>query len=503
MLSRFDFIGLHLSGRSLCLLLFCILLNGCASIEHDAQVRPILVESQPPGAHIFIDGEDVGTTPKFVFAERKRHPQIEIQLGKDKRAVNLKTRYRWGVSFWSNFIFYVGAPVGWLVDLMTGAAWDPEDPAKVDFGVGAVARDATPHITQIAIAPPRADTLSLSDAAGLILEKKLRERLSGQCYVVRPYGSTLSDFIQYKYDYDSPSWDTLDRRFLVSKLNVDQIAQSTLSESGNGGLLLNVGVDTAISGKKVDSLSLEVDSNDAVSNIIGTHARLFHILPNTLGVDVVNENLIYNEFNGTPIQLQPDAGGPWWQQGLRYVSALNITALPELRPGRPSRWVFTFIPTLGFSRRRVVAQGDAAIDGQAYTRWQASLGYGPRLGYQIGRHFIYVDIIFEALWTSINWSEYGQNNTATDSGISAQSEFGYLAFLNPNWSVRLFVRAQNETTQAWTEALRRTSPAVNVSGADSATLTTSGVELAYTFETILANARISNARVRDAQKAPQ
>lgn len=141
----------HRWGRSMPSLLIGLLVaNGCASMRH-GRSQVVLVESEPPGATILLEGEPAGVTPNFVELRRRGAvvtlekngflPEA-IELGRSMRgevqseatlgALLLLTPY----PAWAG-LSLLGLTLG--TDLATGAAWElPEEvgatlePAPVD-----------------------------------------------------------------------------------------------------------------------------------------------------------------------------------------------------------------------------------------------------------------------------------------------------------------------------------------------------------------------------------
>lgn len=102
-------------------LIACLTLAGCATLK-DSASQSVPFVSTPEGATILRDGVSVAQTPAYVEVSRRAPRGMALATRTGPRDVELKRHYRWGASFWSNLIFLWGAPVGWAVDLISGAA---------------------------------------------------------------------------------------------------------------------------------------------------------------------------------------------------------------------------------------------------------------------------------------------------------------------------------------------------------------------------------------------
>jgi hypothetical protein len=144
-------------------LLILISQSACTTLSRDF-IQVIRVDSAVPGAKVVVEGKLVGVTPGYFEVSRGYSPKVVV----GDREVSVPTAYRWSRSFWSGLVFSFYAPVGWLMDISTGTAWDLEDISVGTLNAANRPAKSTQAISTqtIAIAPPRAESVEVSDNAG-------------------------------------------------------------------------------------------------------------------------------------------------------------------------------------------------------------------------------------------------------------------------------------------------------------------------------------------------
>ncbi len=435
-------------------------MSGCATIGHDAMNQAVLVQSDPPGAVINLDGKVVGSAPMYVLVPRERNPKLTLSRDGIERRVDLKPKYRWGASFFSNLVFYVAAPVGWIIDIVSGSAWNPQDPEIVSLRMKEASRDkkileqALPPFTEVAIAPPKADSLELSNAAIPVLEEAISERKGFSSYHILPYDQSLPLFLARGFDYDGNGSDD-EKRMLYQSLNANAVWHTSFIQDGDS-MKLGAELEDTRTHRITDKFNLLLDPSDERSKAFTQGFKLFS-LPNAVTFSLSTQYFNYDRSDAGSVSLQAADAGYWWQKGLQYLSQVSITNLPVYRAERAGRWSLNFIPILKISRRDVIANRAADVDGQEYVRWLGAVGYGPEVGYQVGRHYLYADLNFNAVWTDISWSHGAQAFSITKYALQTSVEVGYLYSINDIWSLRIFASSFPENSEAWGEALRKTS----------------------------------------------
>lgn len=468
-------------------------LSGCASMSGQGSFQTVLVQSDPPGASVFVDGKKVGRTPEFIEVRRSRRPMIEIESATLRQTVPLDSNYRWSKSFGRNLVFLTYAPVGWVIDLFTGAAWEVESTAPIPVILSKA--DATQSRTKdrtvvVAIAPPQADSQSLSDAGGKALEKVLRLEPQGEKSPrqVLSYERTLPIFVDG--DYEITSGEMSSRNRLYRLLKSDVVYESQIERVDSGWILRSWARETQSTRAHIGP-TIALDHDETGPRVFGYGFGLqpwwSRILPNTFGIDWVSET-VNVELAGGVYNLESTQGGEWWSRGLEYLSAINISSTPDWRRSFGSRWEFGAVPSFRVSRKEVRAKNlPPPTNGQfierdpEFRRWSISGGYGLEIGYLFKRHYFYFDLIPVFNWSQVSWRQNSTTISATRTTMTAQVEFGYTYVFDSNWLLRLFSRSQGENIEVWRDAfsarLGDSYRPTNASGV------VSGLTFAYRFDT--------------------
>lgn len=423
----------------------------------------VLVRSNPPGASIYIDGARVGQTPELIELRRGRRPKIQIEESRGRREVELETRYRWGRSFGRGFVFLTYAPIAWLVDILTGTAWDAKepDPFTVKLSASDLANPKASRRPPVAvIAPPRSSSAALSDSAGQALEKILGENESGERFQTRPYQETLSTFVDGEYEY--LTMDPSRRHRLLKELDADYVFESKIERLDDRWQVSSKGREirgTAVRPGPSFTLSRDSLGPRVFGMGLGLRPWWSRILPDTVGLDFLNEAMSV-EVQGATFALSPVYGDEWWARGVQYINAIHISSTPDRRREVGSRWEISAVPSFRLSRKTLKVtdlpspQSGGFIERDPqFSRWAISGGYGLEVGYLIGRHYIYLDVIPVLNWSEITWRQNMKDQSATRVSMGATSELGYTYVFDSNWLIRIFSRSSAESIEVWQDAL--------------------------------------------------
>lgn len=468
-------------------LLILISQSACTTLSRDF-IQVIRVDSAVPGAKVVVEGKLVGVTPGYFEVSRGYSPKVVV----GDREVSVPTAYRWSRSFWSGLVFSFYAPVGWLMDISTGTAWDLEDISVGTLNAANRPAKSTQAISTqtIAIAPPRAESVEVSDNAGGLLYETLKEKFNNSN--VLSYQSTLAKFLENEYVFDIHSADRGQSRRLYREVGADIIFESTVGEE-NDQIFLRANELNVVTGEKKAGPKILLSEAEISRKIPGTSVNLgtswwSRLVPNTLGVDFVDERLqIELASTGLVYDLKPVESEEWWSTGLRYISSINISSTPDRRREFGSKWIFSAVPALRLSRRNVKAvdlpipSGSFVERDPEFTRWIISGGYGLQIGYLSGRHYVYMDLIPTFSWNQVSWRQNNSFQSATRTAMGSQTEIGYTYIWRNDWLIKLFSRSQLEVTEVWKDAL--SSRLGSTQYPVSASTLLSGLTVAYQFDT--------------------
>ena len=469
---------------------FGLFSSACATISGDGRKQLVKIESDPQGASVLWNGKEVGRTPLFLEATRAKTRdanRIELESADGPIELRLESKYRFKDSLFSNLIFLNWAPAGWIADLVSGAAWQFTDPQRVKLKLSvedAKARQDPEVTASAAIAPPVAASLALSDAGAKLLERELSLQIaSGK---LRSFRETLPQFLAHGADFDTRT-SLLEKRRLARELGLKSVYESTI-ELQNQRFVLSAKEVDLFSGTEGPERKIEFEATSEIQRSYFFGKLTSRLLPNTVGVGLLEEKIQVTQ-NGQTYALANAGNEEWWATGLRYLNAIDLTNLPERREGRSARVLFSLVPSFRVSRRHV-RLGDlpGAEPTTEFIRWWVSAGYGPEVGLQISRHYLYVQLIPILYWNELSWREGGRDHTRTGTGVvAAQSEIGYVLNFNPRWNLRVFTRAHAEDPDGWAEAFgNRLPPAADRSVTTNIAGLSIGYNLRPTFQDVKA-----------------
>jgi hypothetical protein len=129
--------------------------SGCATLFAGGPDR-VQVDSNPPGARVFVDNNEVGVTPTAVTLDRKSHVgAIKVEAAGYQPAVTQRAKKFNNVSFFNCF-----NPLAWGIDLLTGNYQEfdksPVSVSLVPFGYAAPGPGQPPYPQQPGYPPAQA-----------------------------------------------------------------------------------------------------------------------------------------------------------------------------------------------------------------------------------------------------------------------------------------------------------------------------------------------------------
>lgn len=428
-----------------------VLLTGCGSITYHERHQFILVRSNPPGADIYYRGRKVGTTPSFV--EIRRESKASLQLADSHHLVNVPigSRYRWDGSFWTNFIFFYLAPVGWTVDFITGAAWNMNDPqvTRLQMPTG-----LPPTKTVVAIAPPAAYSADISDEGGLVWQRYLRVRYPN--LIILPYREKVDEFTTHGYDFDSkPGTDT--EHELFGRLGVSDIFESEFRDTDRG-IELSGRFRNVFTGAQGPKEVIKAEPTKDEQTFVERFKDYIHLIPNTIGYEFSKSDVQLTDLHGT-YHSSGTHDSTFWSQLMPYLGSINVTS--QILPRRESsgKLHFEFVPTLRASYRRIEFPALDSLQGNEFSYLTIGGGLGPEIGWQWGPNYVYFNYIPIYGWHRLAWRSGDDSIKVSSIGaLTFRSELGYLYYITDRFSARLYIKSTTTPDRIWNAAIQDLSP---------------------------------------------
>ncbi len=452
-------------------------LAGCASIDSSDYRQTVLVTTSPPGAVIYDHrGVKLGVSPAYVRVRRRHHPQIIVEMpGQSSKRVDLKSHYRWGDSFSSNFIILTYAPIGWLVDWLTGTAWKMDDPPDLKF-----AGKGTERVPVIAIAPPESYDRDASEAIGEVLEYRLRSDRGN----VLDYDKTAPLFDYYSSGQGLSEKKT-QRYNLFYELKADRVLTSTAVASEDGYEVKSE-LKNVYTGKTESSSRWEVTPADAsLKDNMSAHKyylNYFHLLPNTVFLNFSAFSTALS-VDGASYRGKSTRGNGFSDRALDYLSAISVGHLERPRSNVRGHWKYEFVPTMIVSQRKIEFPDYSLLRNVSFERWYVSGGYGIEVGHLSYVGYFYLDLIPMGTWTRLSLRTPAFQESLSRTWLTFMEEIGYTYFFNSHLIGKLYLRSLSEDQALWKNAVRDiTGRESDVSGAASSY---AGFALGYYFPSTL------------------
>jgi hypothetical protein len=454
-----------------------VFLGACASLSRDDRHQYVLLQSEPSGAQVIENDKVIAQTPVFLDQRRSFSPELKLTYKDMSQNVKLSTRYDWGHSFWPNLMFFYFAPIGWLTDIITGAAWNLKDPPVVRFQSKTNINYESQNV--VAIAPPKASSKVMSDKAALFWETKTSQMFKGAKFL--SYHDTKDYFFKHLYNHEQrPGRE--DEYSIFGKIKNEWVFESEVLEKKEKNILKGT-FRNVFTGEKKYPQELEVYDHDlSKSKKIPWYARddgVFQFVPNTLSFDL-GSNGVELESGSEVYKAKPSNTLNEWQKMLSIVKSFGITRLQTLYHESGYHWQFHFVPALMFSYSQIYFPELNPINDQSFKYFQLGAGYGAQLGLQNGAHFFYISIIPILSYYKLKWSTWGTSHKITQTVINSRSELGYLYFWTHHFGTRLYTKASSMPSSMWNKAFATVAP--NVPKISNGFDLSAGLSLSYTFD---------------------
>lgn len=436
--------------------------TGCTTLR--TQRQRLRVISEPPGAEVIVDGTVAGQTPLFVEIEREKRKEILLRRqGYVPQKIPLNTSYRWTDSFASNFIFLGLAPVAWIVDIVTGSAWDYERlstiPLKSD-GTKATLTNTKLEKT-IAISPTISDIELLSDEIAEKIEKNLRAQLSPA--KVLAYRDTEEIYSDFGVTYDSEIEPDL-RDELSARLKATHMMRSKVLESSDEKILVEGKLVNLYTDKEEASYLWTFKGSDLEFKKLSPFKQYVlsyvSILPNSISLDTTTARatITASEPNSGTSQI-PDYYSASIKQSnwLSVVSGLGVKNLRGPEKVRPFTFGFRFVPSLSIYYDKFRFDSKIATNpflNSQFEWYTFQAGYGPEVSFDLPAGYFYLGFIPELGNSWIYYSTPTKSGSTTQLGIHLEVELGFSAYVSRNLNVRFYIRNVSASSQIWERTMK-------------------------------------------------
>lgn len=463
----------------ICFVLSFLCLSACATWDNPGEYAAI--RSQPSNAQIRQNGKLVGVTPAIVFIPRgKDNSEFTLSLRGETQSLVLKRKYKWGKSFGRNLIFFSLAPIGWITDLITHAAWQPESNGSVKFSFSDDESDRKKISKgeELAIAPPRSIHPDISDEMAPYIEKEIRRKYPQ--YWIRPYESTISTFSAFSVDFDN-DLKLEDSTQLYGRLGVKKIATSSLNTEGRR-TKATIRINDFFSPET--DFSTEVELPEESSEIVkkydwmGVRREYLYWLPNAVFLDFGDSATSLTMDNKDQHRAKSYSSDDFVGKVSSVVSTIGFRRI--ILPSRRDEWRYRFrlVPTGSFSyAKEVFPTASATIRNIVFTRTHADIGWGPSFNYENFRWNLYFNFLPLVTYDSIVTSNATHDFDFDELGVNFGAELGLMYFFKSGWTLRLYSRSATIPLDLW----KKLWPQVSGTNerVDGASFISSGLAIGY------------------------
>lgn len=467
--------------KNISLLTLLFVLSGCATWDVPGDYTT--VRSTPSGAQITKNGKDLGVTPAVVYVPRdKEDYDLRVQLNDEEKNIRIKKKYKWGKSFGRNFVFLTYAIVGWITDLVTGAAWQAESEVSVNFD-GQKSMATKPkgknEVITVAIAPPHSAHPNISDDVGPIVEREIKKKFPN--YKVLPYESTYSKFADLGSTFDD---DPKPEDFpnLYGRLGIQKVVTSNVDTSNNKIRVTAKVTDfLALENAAIHEFSVDSDKVEAVKTYGWVNRPNYYSywMPNSVFFDTGNSATALTLNNAEEIRGSSYYADDVLGKISQVVSTISIRRI--VIPSRRDEWRYRFrmVPSGSFSyAKEKFPTAPISIRDTVFARTHADLGWGPSFNYENQSWSFYFNILPLLTYDLIETSNTTTDFEFSETGVNLGLEVGFLYFFkNSGWTLRMYSRSAAEPKDLWGKLL--TQVAGVTEKVTAANFLTSGFAIGY------------------------
>jgi len=462
--------------RTLFLIGIGFILCSCTTIKsHEQRVK---LATDPEGARVYLGDKFLGTTPGFISIPRQRSATLRFEKpGYPKITRKLETTYRWGDSFFSDFVWFIyGAPIAWGVDYLSGTIWDYDKIDVITFDGKKEIQPLSPP-KSIAIAPPQNESVLLSNEVAQRIFSISQKRFSN---------SLVEDFNENHELFGQYGWDNREKTQkyfqddLFNELNVTHVLESQTTRVKDQIKVESKLVDV-FTGQEVESYSDKLPvSAFKYSESFLTDALnyLISVCPNTISFDFATPGAsMYASNNYTYVGAAETTSS-----AISIINGIGLKSLDSPKFQKGISGVIKLIPiiTTSYNRYNLSAASGTNYASNYNFDWATIIaGFGPEVGLITTIGYFYTEL---APSLSMNWITANstlQNTSARGTAFALFGEVGYSMFASSRINLRLFTRIQTSPTDPWSQVLTQISGIPTY--VQSVTQTTAGLSIGYYF----------------------
>jgi len=466
------------------LLLSILALSGCASFK--GRTTHVKVVSNPPGELVSsADGVPLGRTPLFASVTRGRRSTLVIGADRsDATKLQLEPTYRWQESFAANLVWIHPAfwASAWSIDLLTGAAWDLEDPKPF---VTAKAKNVQIRhkVMSLVVAPIESQSELLSDELSRLVEIRLRELFPTA--KVLTHAETRDEFAAANWEpghlLDGHLRDELSRRLQLSHI----VEAKLIDEPGLPRLHLRLVDVFTEQAEDLGIMSIDPGLLPATRLSFTQTALSLAVekLPNTFGLQLIgrgssdvkaslpNQESLVAESHESRSTI------------IDQVSRISLRNYIHPRGSRGFRGRFRWTTDFAYSRDTFSlrsSSGAPNLSNETYFRYQViNAGLGPEIGLHTPSGYLYLQLIPSVAWSSIEVHQPNRSDGFSNTDLIMSIELGFALWISESFNLRLASVARTANQEIW----RRTFESAGVQGVkvESFSYVTSGITLGYFF----------------------
>jgi len=448
----------------------------------------VKISSNPVDAKVYFngtllgvgEGTFVGKTPGFMKIKRKFFSRaLFSKEGYDTKKIWLDKKYRWQSSFFANMVFLFAAPVGWIVDLVTGAAWEYDSIHQTSLFSNKVMEELPPPPKVIAISPPQHKHELVSDKIGIKLKSLLKKRYPQA--VILPYQKTSKIFISYSFTHNNKPL-AIYLPHLENDLKATHIANSHImsrEHEHEHEYEIETDLYSIFTEATIDSFSNKYSQKKIYkfqfqqSTLWGQISPYISFFPNALSTEVIASPLSVTLAGGSNAKYKSDTNPT------NYLNGISVSNIKSPKLTEHYRFIARTFPELTFAFRQIQfnrTKGSLSSVSKISFNWYGlAMGYGAEIGLESPFGYPSLRFIGALAYDHISWDA----DSAIAFSFRPSFEIGYAFYTQDKINIKIFYRGAYFSDDIWSDAM--TEYANTAIKADLEDASTFGVRVSYYF----------------------